>query len=192
MLSISDIATHDRLQPLNWAKEFPDVIAAGGFDCVFGNPPYGLARGEQIENYENEILKKHYSDVRSGKANKYMLFMAKGYELTAPHGCLSFVVPNSWLGIRSGRKLRQMFLSERSLASVHVFDFPVFQNSIVEPVVFTVDRQMQHDTIKLVRHPGPKTDTSSSEVPVDSCLKLPEQMIPTLSLIHISEPTRPC
>jgi len=29
-----------RVNPFDWAAEFPEIMTAGGFDCVIGNPPY--------------------------------------------------------------------------------------------------------------------------------------------------------
>ena len=31
-----------RINVFDWKTEFPEIIKAGGFDAVIGNPPYGI------------------------------------------------------------------------------------------------------------------------------------------------------
>ncbi len=39
----------DRLRFFHWPLEFPEVFAAGGFDCVLGNPPWEELQPEEIK-----------------------------------------------------------------------------------------------------------------------------------------------
>ena len=131
-----DQALAASLSVFSWKESFPQVFPEGGFDVVIGNPPYGLARGDQISPPENEKLKEVYRSIRSGKINKYLAFMAKGYEVLRPGGILSFIVPNAWLGIQGGEPLRRLFLNERALESLIIYNTPVFATPSVEAVVF--------------------------------------------------------
>ena len=46
-----------RVNPFDWATQFPDAMKAGGFDCVIGNPPYGIVFVESSKHY----LEQHYT-----------------------------------------------------------------------------------------------------------------------------------
>ena len=39
-LDLPDEETVGRVNAFDWAREFPEAMAAGGFDAVIGNPPY--------------------------------------------------------------------------------------------------------------------------------------------------------
>ena len=148
---------------------FPAVFRDGGFDLVIGNPPYGLSRDGRISDEENEILKQTFARYREGKLNKYLAFMARGYELLNARGVLSYVVPNAWLGIKSGKKLRQLFLTEQILEEITHFSYPVFAVPGVEAVVFRVHRGKKHATIRLRKLSSQGDEESSTAIPTQAC-----------------------
>lgn len=137
------------LGAFSWSQVYPTIMHKGGFDCIIGNPPYGLARDEQISPVENERLKKLYHAYRHGKINKYLAFMAKGHQLLNANGILSFIVPNAWLGIKGGSALRRLFIKEKSLQSVTVFKCRVFDEPGVEAVIFRVDKGRQRNYVDI-------------------------------------------
>ena len=130
---------------------FPEAAARGGFDFVVGNPPYGLSREGRLSAAENELLKRSYAAYREGKINKYLAFMARGHELLNSRGVLSYIVPNGWLGIRGGKKMRELFLNAESLEEITHFSYPVFSEAGVEAVLFRVRRGTRHARIRLRR-----------------------------------------
>ncbi len=167
-------------QRFSWQGCFPTVMQASGFDCVIGNPPYGLSRDAQIAEKENETLKELYSQYRTGKINKYMLFMARGFQLLNPQGVLSLVVPNSWLGIHSGKAIRNLFLSERCLDNVTVFSKPIFEDLGVEVVTFRVDKSHKKTEITIVQSQEitPSEKDSFFGLPYQVCEATPDMQIP--------------
>ncbi|SEB97247.1 hypothetical protein SAMN05216483_0800 [Streptomyces sp. 2131.1] len=48
----------DRFRFFHWHLEFPEVFAAGGFDCVLGNPPW-----ERIKLQEQEFFAQHDPEI---------------------------------------------------------------------------------------------------------------------------------
>jgi len=169
-----------KLQSFAWQEAFPAVNARGGFDCVLGNPPYGLSRNEQLDPLENEALKRIFDKFRSGKINKYLAFMARGYQLLRKGGELSFVVPNSWLGIESGSALRRFLLGEGALHSLVVYDCPVFDEPSVEAVTFAATREGLHKFISIERRASLEDSHGRSttvKVPISECLKTPSASI---------------
>lgn len=168
--------------PLSWKEAFPAAARRGGFDCVIGNPPYGLKRGSQLSELENQLLKKRYADFRSGKVNKYLAFMARGYELLAPGARLCMVVPNAWLGINGGMALRKHLLQEGALARLIVFDQQIFPAARVEAVIFCADKGHAHRRIEVTRltHGESALPISSFSISAERCLSTPDARIPAL------------
>ncbi|MFM1848020.1 MAG: hypothetical protein RL417_1494 [Pseudomonadota bacterium] len=122
-----------------------------GFDAVIGNPPYGLARNEQLTPEENALLKKIFHATRRGKINKYLAFMARGFEILRPQGVLALIVPNSWLGIKEGTAIRQLLTQHRELHEITVLPSNIFPGRGVETVLFTAHRAVEASAISVRR-----------------------------------------
>lgn len=74
--------------PFHWFIEFPEAMAAGGFDAVIGNPPYIAKR--KIEDYT-------YSGfVTDNCPDIYAPCMERSASITSPRGALSMIVPISF------------------------------------------------------------------------------------------------
>ena len=75
----------------DWKEEFPQVFAKGGFDVVIGNPPYGA------ELSGKKWLKDRYFKTSFGTIDSYKYFIQLGTEITNKNGCLSYIMPDSYL-----------------------------------------------------------------------------------------------
>ncbi|NMC62044.1 MAG: N-6 DNA methylase, partial [SAR324 cluster bacterium] len=150
------------------------------FDCIIGNPPYGLSRDEQLSPVENAALKKIYDSYRCGKPNKYMLFMARAFELLKDNGICTLIVPNSWLGIRGGRRLRKFFLSNGALSHLDILHFPVFEGVSVETVIVSIRKTVKFDHVKLNHADDLKSlgNKAYTYIKNKSCLSTPGTIIP--------------
>jgi hypothetical protein len=164
----------------NWDEVFKSVFARGGFDAVIGNPPYGLSRGQQLSSVENKKLQDVYESMRSGKVNKYLLFMARALKLVKRGGNVTFIVPNAWLGIEGGRAMRAKLIDESALAKITSFRCKVFDQPSVEPVIVTILPGRKCERIALqtlscldLNHAG-----NISFVPRAVCLASPDRAIP--------------
>lgn len=167
--------------PLSFQKCFPAVMKQQGFDLVIGNPPYGLARGQQLSELENSVLLKRYADYRDGKLNKYLLFMARGLELLKPNGRMCYIVPNSWLGIRAGRKIRSRFLKYGEIESIESLGADIFREPSLECVIFVAQKHASRKNIEII------TGRSSAFPSCESCLRLPDSIIPLQWSAEIEE-----
>ncbi len=153
-----------------------DTLFNTRFDLVIGNPPYGLSRDGKLSPAENKALKARYAEIRNGKLDKYVAFIAKGFSLCAPHGVLSFVVPNSWLGIRSGKGIRKLLLGTGSLREIHTFEERIFEVPGVEAIVFYAVKDSPSPTFTVSRRS--KEKTSSFTLVTKTCLAAPDSLIP--------------
>ena len=169
-----------QFQAFDWTTAFPGVLESGGFDIILGNPPYGLSRDIQIEHRENQLLKDRYAQFRSGKVNKYLLFLARGYQLLAAKGVLWFVVPNAWLGIAAGRPIRKLFLAERSLHSVVSFRTPIFRVPSVEAVCVKLVKAGECNSVRIEKAASVSEIEARQiqSISAAACLAQPDAMIP--------------
>lgn len=138
------------------------------FDLIVGNPPYGLSRDGRLSIEENRRLKEIYNDLLSGKPNKYLLFLGRAIELLRDGGKLTFIIPNSWLGIDSGRALRELLLKEHLLSKIFTYDFPVFGDPKVETVSVVLEHGKKDSQFE-VRH------IISETMQVNKCFKLSDE-----------------
>ena len=148
--------------------------------AIIGNPPYGLSRNEQLTPVENDFLQKKFNWARVGKVNKYLLFMAQAYTKMLPGDRLSFIVPNAWLGIRAGQKLRSLLLESKSLLNVHSFLKKPFDNASVEVVSFLIEKEAGITDISVCTFDsiGTTTPAESSRIPVSTCTQHLQGRIP--------------
>lgn len=112
--------------PLHAAPTIPDIMRAGGFDCVIGNPPY--VRQEGLSEFK-DYFDRHYDSYESS-ADLYVYFMERGVSLLRKGGRYSIIVSSSFLRTNFGEALRK-FLKE-TVAVVRVVDFgglAVFPNA---------------------------------------------------------------
>lgn len=153
---------------------FSEVFEQGGFGLVVGNPPFGLKRNGCFSEEELSNLKARYEGLKLGKANNYMVFIARGYELLRPLGILSYVTPNSWLGIRDGEALRRVFLSRGEFRKITVHRPDVFSGVSLESITFILQKGARSKSIEIERVDA---EVLSVVDPKD-CLLSPSAVIP--------------
>ncbi|MCK4788508.1 MAG: Eco57I restriction-modification methylase domain-containing protein, partial [Desulfobacteraceae bacterium] len=122
--------------PFDWEGEFSEVMVAGGFDMVIGNPPYTLV-GSDRPKEQTYFTSGRYS-ITAYKINTYMLFLEKGLRLLGPTGSiLGFIIPKSLvfntffeqarLALLSNYAIPQIVeIRERVFASAEVGDSILF------------------------------------------------------------------
>lgn len=98
----------DRRSAFDWQAAFPEVVAAGGFDLVVGNPPY--VRQERLADLKPHLERTFRAF--HGMADLYVYFFEQGLRLLRPGGRLSFVVTNKWLKAGYAEPLRRLLAEE--------------------------------------------------------------------------------
>lgn len=79
----------------HWHLAFPEVLAAGGFACVLGNPPWERIKNRPQGAGESRFLRAsgRYPLTARGDVNAYAVFAEAGRGLTGPRGRLGLIVP---------------------------------------------------------------------------------------------------
>jgi len=99
-----------------WTTEFAEILKAGGFDCVVGNPPYVTLRVGQDFDPKESL----YSSLIKGPVNAATLMIGRALEILKPGGTLAFVLPKTVLYVESYSRLREFLLKNTKL--IQVFD----------------------------------------------------------------------
>lgn len=122
-----------------WEKEFPAIMADGGFDVVIGNPPYVFSR-EKIHLHQKKYFTKHYQSAQY-QVNTYLLFIEKSLSLVKKNtGHINFIVPNTWLMTSSAEKLRKLILDNCIINRITNLSGTSFENVNVETIILDLSR----------------------------------------------------
>lgn len=88
-------ARHARLGAFEWRYEFPEVLddkgRFKGFDCIIGNPPYGVS----IKDDYRKTVEEKYEHMPDYEI--YYYFISLGHQLLKDNGYLAYIIPNTWL-----------------------------------------------------------------------------------------------
>ena len=125
----------------HWTLEFPDIIAAGGFDVVVGNPPY--VRHELLSDKLKRVLKLSYSTF-DGIADLYVYFWEQGLRLLRPGGWLSYIVTNKWLKAGYAEVLRNHLATKSNIGFIADFGHAkhFFPDADVFPSIVAVQKPL--------------------------------------------------
>ena len=123
----------------NWQEEFPTVFESKidkksdttGFDVIVGNPPYG---GTIPKNRTDYFLKNYTAfGLNSKLSDTYIIFYISCLNnLVKENGVLSFIAPNTWRLVESGREFRNYILSTFWLYKITSHAEKVFPDATVD------------------------------------------------------------
>jgi fido (protein-threonine AMPylation protein)/predicted type IV restriction endonuclease len=132
-----------RVNPFDWKAEFPEIMKAGGFDAVIGNPPY--VRVSNVEEEVRPYLYKRYDITH--RFDIYVVFVLRSYELLSGKGQLGFILPNKFFTADYGKSLRSFLSSSRSLRSIIDFgDSQVFAGASTYTCLLFLSKE-SHNTV---------------------------------------------
>lgn len=97
--------------PFHWALEFPEVVAAGGFDAVFGNPPFV---DSETMAQSDPLLRQYLSGAyltTKGNWDLYVPFIERAIQIARPGSPVFMISPNKWLAAPYGSALREFTAS---------------------------------------------------------------------------------
>lgn len=127
----------------NWAEQFPQVFAKGGFDVVVGNPPYGA----ELSKNEKDWMKTNFK-ISEGVFDTFLFFFEKTYFLLKEKGLTGVITPNTFLVIENAKILRG-FLFEKMKFEILLEVFNVFSDAVVEPIISILKKQIVEDDYSL-------------------------------------------
>ncbi|EDN69231.1 type II restriction enzyme, methylase subunit [Beggiatoa sp. PS] len=176
-LELIDAETQYRVNAFDWKNEFSEVMQAGGFDAVIGNPPY--VRIQTLKKWtplEVEFYKHQYIAASKGNYDLYVLFVEKGLSLLNERGYLGFILPNKFLLTDYGEKLRQLISEQEAL--VRLVDFgheQVFEQATTYTCLLFLSSAHSPSFEYIKSEPSPKLSKASMEFITYSSSSLSEK-----------------
>jgi len=132
-----------RLNAFDWRAEFPEIMKAGGFDAVIGNPPYiRIQTMKEWVPIEVEVYKQAYKAASSGNYDIYVVFVEKGLSLLNKNGRLGFILPHKFFNAKYGESLRLLISKGKHLAHVvHFGDQQIFVGATTYTCLLFLDKE---------------------------------------------------
>jgi adenine-specific DNA-methyltransferase len=104
-----------KLNPMNFADRFPEIIKHGGFDAIVGNPPYVRIQG--FPRLQLDYFSNHFQSA-CGNFDLYVNFIEQGFRLLKTGGLFGQIVPNKFFKTDYGEGLRKFILENTALEKV--------------------------------------------------------------------------
>ena len=130
----------------SWPGQFPEIMAAGGFDIIAGNPPYVNAR--TIRETDKTYLREHYPQLR-GAFDLYVAFLLRGHRLLKERGRYGWIVPNKFLIADYASRARDLLTKDSLSTVIDVSGIEVFSQVGVYPVILLGQRGNAGGLVKL-------------------------------------------
>lgn len=137
---------HARLKAFEWRYEFPEVLndkgLFEGFDCIIGNPPYGVSiQGEYRKTVEEKY--EHVPDYEI-----YYYFISLAQKLVKNVGYLAYIIPNTWLFNQFAQLLRESLVGvdEKHAFAWNIMELldctniPIFDSATVRNTVIIMQK----------------------------------------------------
>lgn len=98
----------------DWYKAFPEIMKAGGFDVVVGNPPWGAELSPKYLIF----IKDNYNSGQS-EIDTYALFYELGLKRLKKLGYLCFITPDTFLRKSDREKIRETILKSSTVLKLY-------------------------------------------------------------------------
>jgi len=141
-LSLLDDEELYRINAFDWDAEFPEIMNAGGFDVVIGNPPYiRIQAMKEWAPIEVEFYKRRYQAASKGNYDIYVVFVERVLQLLNDRGRMGFIMPHKFFQAKYGQSLRELISSENHLSEViHFGDQQVFAGASTYTCLLFLDK----------------------------------------------------
>jgi len=141
-LSLIDEEERYRINAFDWHAEFPEIMGAGGFDAVIGNPPY--IRIQALKEWapiEVEFYKKRYAAASKGNYDIYVVFVERALQLLNKEGRMGFILPHKFFQAKYGELLRGLIADGKNISEVvHFGDQQVFAGASTYTCLLFLDK----------------------------------------------------
>lgn len=125
-----------KINPFDWQTEFREIMDAGGFDCVIGNPPYGADFLESTKDYLRNTFQTFI-----WRGESYLAFVERALSLLKVNGLFGYIIPDTYLNLGFTQALRAFLLRNSRLREINVLPSSVFPGATVDTTLLFVQRQ---------------------------------------------------
>lgn len=141
-LSLIDEEERYRINVFDWNAEFSEIMGAGGFDAVIGNPPYVRSIALKESSYALwDYCRSHYQSASAREWDIYLVFVERGLGLLTNKGKLGYILPNKFLNSQVGENLRVLLSDGRHVERIVSFGaFQIFSGATTYTCLLFLDR----------------------------------------------------
>ena len=174
----------ERVNTFNWQQAYPDVMAAGGFDVVIGNPPYVKLQNfrrvhPDVAEYlrDGRLGRTYYQSTQTGNFDIYLPFIERAISLLSENGRMGFIAPSLWTKNEYGRGLRELVHQGRYLERWIDFEaYQVFDEAITYTALQFFTRR-PNESVRIFQAPDGDADVAKR------AWDDPENVVPYSSLV---------
>ena len=148
----------EKINAFDWDSEqgFGEIMKAGGFDVVIGNPPY-----VQILHKNNDLImdyfKAKYLSTDSFKKNMFPLFIEKAIAISLQkYSKISMIIPDRFFFTPSYINTRKLILEKTQISEIVEILAGAFDNAIVGNAIFTSIKPKTENYTISIKHPDKK------------------------------------
>ncbi len=143
----------------DWNREFPEIMAKGGFDVVVGNPPYGATLDERKKSF---LIESYQSF--NGNFDIYTAFIELAFRKLSSSGFWGFITPVSWQSGFYYQNVRE-FLKENGMLIIGMkLPYDIFENAYVDTGIYIVKKERKSEYQSLVYEFPLRYDLSSKGI----------------------------
>lgn len=123
---------------------FAEVMDAGGFHIVIGNPPY--VRHEKIKAIKERLKTEGYQSY-NGTADLYIYFFEQGFRLLKENGILSYITSNKYTRAKYGKEFRKFVLANTNILDYIDFNgVKVFESATVDTSILSYKKSQEKNS----------------------------------------------
>jgi type I restriction-modification system DNA methylase subunit len=132
-----------RIRAFDWKVEFKEIMDAGGFHVVIGNPPYYNVDTLGKESEEMRYLMTRYPDVWNDKTDILNYFLYLGIRISKSY--IGMIVSRAFLEAYKSDRLRKAILAHTKITRVVDFgDFHIFKAGITTAIIILQKDSTSH------------------------------------------------
>ena len=122
-----------RVNVFDWNKEFAEIMNAGGFDAVIGNPPYIPI--EMIGDEQKAFFQKKHPQLER-KYDTSIVFILALLQKLRPSGRLGYISSLTWQTGENFAKLREHLFRKVGVVNLINLPFDVFKSAYVDTGIY--------------------------------------------------------
>ncbi len=128
-----------RVHAFDWNVGFKEIMKAGGFDAVVGNPPYSLLQPQNVSKEELDYYHRKFTGAQY-KVDIYHLFIEQSLRLVRGNGQFGFITPAPFTTNNYTTNLRKLILDSVRIRQLVTVADGVFDQARVDNAIFAFQK----------------------------------------------------
>lgn len=102
------------INAFDWDAEFAEIMKAGGFDAVIGNPPWGADFSIKVQQY----FRINYQSAKESGIDSYVAFIERSLTRLKTNGLLGYITPDTFLRKDNHLMIRKFLLENTQIVEL--------------------------------------------------------------------------